>query len=800
MYLREPKNKDRPQTGYYDFDTPQEAYEFIAKMRKDGHKVPDNPKDYKSQRHNYKPLEGSLDKIIDDVTQSRKELISLMLAGQAPDDAITDIEKIMDMLPTDITDANDVVRAGKNEQMRKKFVAGREDMDMVEQFRKSNQRRAAAIMRRATDTKFKLYKNDRTILENVDMYNVLDDFRQTIRYKDTEAQTKIANAGFMMFIAGNISSGLVEMFQYPITLSPILIEAGSSVKDAYNIPRKMMVKAAHAAITRARSKSDADIWTDQQHVKLLRTAEDQGALNQRKHTDVSNDSMDKMVTMLHGEQDITDIKGKAMSVANLTAKYMRDSYAFFNRINAELALVSTYEVLKKQHPHAKNLSDLEMNQLFDKAILLSDVANGSLQRLGRPSMGFSSRREGVRNMASAYWSLQSFVNAQIANQLRFMSKSVNSNGLWTKGEQRQAQKAMAGMLGVQFAGMGIMGFTLMPSIGKLVEQLFGVDMEDELRELLYDKTAENPADATFMGEVAANGFLTAAGFPIDYGTRISVAGFGPLSGYDGLDMNQLGGPLVGLATQAFRDINRVRTGSMQPGEAALNLLPMGLRRGVRMSFFDDGQILDANKRYMFTPGAGEKFGTWLGFNTRKARQEMKARMERDEAIKSDYNTRSAIAGDINQARATGSPQAIAQRVYEGAKRMGEQDPYKIAAFAAERYVDKIKGPDIREGSGPASAQARKLYPSPMGNENHLDRLASVAGAIQQSGFTPKISASRVNNARALDMIQSAMPDLTSGMARKIMGQNPYAVRSMLNQRNVASLQELLQGVDPDGPP
>jgi hypothetical protein len=476
-----------------------------------------------------------------------------------------------------------------------------------------------------------------------------------------------------------------------------------------------------------------------------------------------------MVAQYDSITDEHGVKKRALHVGALTYKFFNGLYSFFNKINADLSLVSAYEVLKKTEYGNKPLNEIQTKELQNKAMMMADIANGSLQRLGRPGF-MHNKREGVRNASSLYWSLQSFVNAQVANQLRYMQKSVNVDGKFTKAESVQARKAMVGLLGAQFAGMGIMGFTLMPAMAKLVQQTFGFDLEDELRELLYNDEGKTASEKTFMGEVATNGMLSALGVPIDYGTRISVGGIGPLSGFHGIDANQLGGPLIGLAANAFKDLEKVKAGNMSLAEGAVNLLPMGLRRGVRMSFFDDGAIYDSNKRFMFQASGAEQFGSWLGFSTTRAKKEMKARMERDEAMKADTSDKSNLANQIAIAQKE-NPFRVQALLNQGAQQFGGT-PYDFASYVANKQVAKQKGPDPREGAGPESVLAKKLYPSPFGNQSEEARQNAQYDAIAKLGVVPRVSRTALSNARQRDYMLRLDPTMTTGTAGRRLREDP----------------------------
>lgn len=794
-------NQDTPLTGYFDFNTlngedgEEGAYQFIARMKAEGHKVPDHPKDFQRQRWNYKPVSGSLEDIMARVVESRKMLIETLLYGKLPPSDLDRVVNIMDNTVQDILIENDIVVASKTDIVKRKFSEGRENLDMLDQYMTTTRRKAAAIARRRTDMMFKLYSRDARMLEKADMFTKMEQFKDGVRLKDSEAQRMISAVGFTMFMGGNISSGLVELFQFPITLSPMLMEAGVSMRDSWGIPAKLYQRATRAALARAAGKDDASIWSDKkldphgEIIAVLREAEKRGIMAQLRHHDISTSNLDRMVDMHKGITRETGVKGAVGHIARVTYDFMNKTYGAFNRVNTELGIAGTYIALKKtRYGLDKKLSPSEQEALQAEAFKLSDMANGSLQRLGRPGM-FNTKDQGTRNVLSAYWSLQSFVNAQVANQIRFISKSIDSERQWTPEQRTAARKATVALFGVQFAGMGIMGFTLMPSISKLIEQLFGYDMEDELREALYDENGKDEFDKNFMGEMASNGILSAMDMPIDYGTRISVAGVGPLSGFDGINPSQMGGPLVGLATQAFKDLGKIKSGNMSVGEGTLNLLPMGLRRAARLAFVDDGKVYDANKRFLYEPTAWETAGMVTGFTPLRSRKEMKTRMEKYEAIESDKSARTRAFNQINANAANPMTRNI---LIERTANEFNMTSYEVAQQAAMQEINQQMGPNVREGVGPKARQASKLYPSPLGGQRHEERYLRTQEHIAKLGQVPRFNPRSLMNARMQDAAQALHPELPVGVSMKLLKTDPYA-RQSVNLQPPASMRELLQG-------
>ena len=145
-------------------------------------------------------------------------------------------------------------------------------------------------------------------------------------------------------------------------------------------------------------------------------------------------------------------------------------------------------------------------------------------------------------------------------------------------------------------------------------------------------------------------------------------------------------------------------------------------------------------------------------------------MERDEATKEDTSAKSSLANQVLLAQKE-SPFKVQSLLNQGAQQFGMK-PYDFASYVANKQVDKQKGPDPREGAGPESVLAKKLYPSPLGNQPQEDRQLAVYDAISKLGVAPRVSRTALSNARQQDYMLRLDPTMTSGTASRLRRENP----------------------------
>lgn len=768
----------KTENGYYGFKSSQEAQQFVDKMRAAGHKA-NAPYDFSRAKEQYQPMNGTLENSINAVTERTKMTLGLMLEGKGvPEDLIQTITNVVGDMPSDITMQNESAKVNKSSEKKRHLVAGREALDMFAQGVQGVRRSIAAGGRRETDIMFKLYADDTGTKANWDLYRKLSDFKDGMRIRDTDYQRKVGMVGFSMMMLGNVGSSIMEIAQGPMTIAPMLLNRGGSLKDAYVIPTMVAKDAFRSAIARLHQGGMSGIWKGQEMVneradmpkryeelELIRYADRADKLANHKHHDINISSIERLVDGYRNLNQDLGMLDKGRGLAEATFNTLNNFYGYFNRTNMEISLISSYRMLKKQKYGASTaLTEAQASELRNEAMMISDMANGNMQRLGRPGF-FNTKMEATRNMASTYWSLQSFTNAMVANQLLYMQQAINYKGKFSAEQSHSGKKAMVALLGTQLLAMGMSGLTLWPTINKEIVAATGLDVDDEIKDFFFHQKGWSEGDKQFYSDFAAHGLPYAMGFPVDFGTRMGVSGIGPLNEYQGFDAKQLGGPVVGLISQAVTDIRKRQVGTIGNAELALNLLPTGFRRGLRMEFLDNGQVKDGNKQFMFDPTLIEKIGMWTGFNTVRAKEEMEARMKNVDASTNDSRMRLTQHNAIIHAMALGDIQG-AQKIMNDTATMFNTTPEEVAKSTADLAVSNEMGHDVRQGTGPEATRIAQMY-SLLHPAENLKRLERTADYMQTLGVQPRISPMAFVRAQGIDALTRNNPGMTSGAAGKV---------------------------------
>jgi hypothetical protein len=463
----------------------------------------------------------------------------------------------------------------------------------------------------------------------------------------------VSKFNFTMFLGLNMGTMLIEAFQYPLTLSPVLLEMGASYKDAMLLPATLAKSSAKSNFTLSgRGKDLAGTgWKDKSHRFIIKRAAQEGRLNIRRHLDIDDDHVVNRETasrIAKGE----DMRGELDTVnpAKLAYRAGARAYAPFNRFNAELSLVSAFEVLKKKNP------DWSLEKLYLESVKWADIANGSAGKANRPIGLFTGRTDVMSSVGMGANSLLSFSNAQISNWMRWMKKSNGGGQVFTKGETKNAQRALAYATASTLMGLGAMGLPLVASLNTLFANLFGMDLQEAIRGWLTDEDDLARGETSPWADMANYGAMHAVGLSPDIQTRLAIGGLGGLTPYEGVSTLALFGPGASWIESAAVALQEAPKQGF--AKTAVNMGPVGLRRGLNM-ILNGGDIHDRKNNYVMTPTTAEKAAAIMGFAPLRARKESIRRTEERRHIaqdrrKVDHATHEALqhvrANDIVSAR------------------------------------------------------------------------------------------------------------------------------------------------------
>lgn len=689
----------KSKSGAQSFETAAEAQAFIQAAGT--HKIElidKKPKDTWINTGGKFAQKQDIGDMFQAAMEKKQALIKSTMGGDL--DAIKVITDALDSIQNEV---NLVGRANNVNALdvRRRFKHGREELDMLTQQREYFERSALSMSRSATDANFDLMKTDPALTDESGQQSVklLDQSRTNLRTQDTRVGKLITKFNFLMFLGTNMSSAIIEGTTFSMNLTPLMVEHGAGIREAVNIQRKIAGPTAfnvgRQILSLGKRDPSAD-WKNPEHSWIIRRAELDNKLGLRRYEDIDMDVIDNEQNLTHlgygTKKPLPQVAGGLMNKAFELSTKM---YGWSNRFNAEVSLLSMYELIKKRHPK------LTREEQYNKAILLSDVSNANLGKAGRPANLFSGQGL-MKTGAMAGYSLLSFANGYIANMIRMSKNSIDAQGTLTTKERHSAQKAMGLQLGIILGTTGVLGMPFAGSLAHLFKTAFGVDLEEGMKEMLL---GDDPDNNRFLTDLAMNGIGYAADLPIDVGGRLSVGGIGGFNSYDGYNAMNLLGPAAGYA-KSIHNAMGLRAEGTEGWYG--DLLPVGTRRAFRL-FRDEGSIKSADGTMIIAnPSTMQQVGSVLGFGTTEARKKYEKASAQREVADSKRTERTRL---INQAsyRYQAGDFAAAREILQNEADGNAQLYQSLTDSVSERVLKQTVGYAPNQGVGPEYQRIESLY-------------------------------------------------------------------------------------------
>ena len=619
-YTRNPKNP----RGRRDFDTVEQATEFVAQLRKDKVKVHYGATGYKDShgQHggNYKRA-GKFDELLDAAADKTTGTLlqDLLDQGKIDIETFESITKSHSQFKSAL-DAEQLNLDINNTHIKREFRDGREDLNFIDQHLSYLTKLSQSLPKAHTDAVLRFESKNPKIVgdeRNSTAFKDAERGLNNFRTPDSELGNAITKGNFLHFLAGNVSSALLEATQAPVNLSPKLIEEGAGLVDAYTKPVAAAESIAKFNLS-GRWKSGKTVQVGGKKVDLyemlINKAEKEGQIGlglQQEVADAGN-TMRDLGRMSLGHKSLGR---RAWDSTGGNLLHMGTAlYGLSTGFNAKIALISALEIKRKQlYGKKTDLTKAEFDNLYQEATRISGIANSSFGRLDRPVGLF----EGNRTAAQAMYSLGSFNSGMFSNLFRYAQKGFGKNlDGYTKAERKSARKAAyTSVIGLMTMAGAIGGIPLAGPIVALIENNTEREPQAWLREMLFDLGKEiggtNEA-GTFTSDLGAHGLTYALGAPMDYSSRVSVGGLLGFNSFEGWSAKALLGPTLGRAQGYGEGIKSVFEGDVAKGLS--KILPVGLGKLVS-AHEDNGNITDHNGQHYFEATTSERVFKAIGFNT-----------------------------------------------------------------------------------------------------------------------------------------------------------------------------------------
>lgn len=520
--------------------------------------------------------------------------------------------------------------------LRRQFKAGRESVDYIETMLDQAKRQSTSMARRTAREEYGLKRLEMEQMGLTQLAKDLDYQLGEVMATNNPTIDKIKSMVIAKYLV-NPSNAMIEGMQMLSSGNTQLFKEGLSAKDISNTWEKSMrrlmtwrfkdknaftrLAAEGDAIEKDRRSGQTPIDNEDAAVAFgLQKMNDEGRLGYEPVLDITQSDL-LNANMARAQRDSEfkwlDLPDLAGNMLYLGSKAGLAAYGQFPKMNNWLASAAAL--------HTGYQKGLRGDELQSYAIGLKDTMAVTGGRANKPML-FTAL--GANKIARPAVAMMSMMSTYTLGMTTMMATTAHDAILKTPGltpQQRIASaKAFGNAFGMQMALAGALGLPLVAAAIAVIEKIFGVDVEVELRRGVKKGAMFLGADRQLgntISDMGMNGVLSAL-TGADFASRTGMQSLFGINGYDGFDPWGLTGP----AGSAMKDVFTAATLATQGqyGKAAEQVAPNGLKNIASMynsyRMYGDPRIMDAGNNMLLNPTKSQMMWMALGFKPQKLQQ------------------------------------------------------------------------------------------------------------------------------------------------------------------------------------
>lgn len=487
---------------------------------------------------------------------------------------------------------------------------------------------ATALAKRNAKESMALHLSDPSMTGNPKLRKMARDHLLTVLDPPTKELTFFKNANFLMYMAGNFSTMMVELSQSLVTLAPSLTEQvlnghKTGVLDSY----KYIGKAVSAWVDALKPKPVGSgrtkgQFTDPDLQRAVDNARKRGILDfgimQEFHPDMDSAFLNlrNLISGTNRKWAGYEYLTKPITWVMHTSRWL---YSQFPKFNTHLAYIAAYKLAKD-----RGYSGQAAEGFAEQIVLTSNFGGGPA---GRP-VGLFANNGKLHGAVGAMYSLQTYMFGMTAMLSRMAEVSIGNVKGFSPAQRSAARRAFAQALATQLAAAGALGLPLAEGLVALVEQFFPVNLRKWLREQAVSAgswVTQDDEMGQVFGDVAMRGVVNkmfeAANVPIDVGSRLSLGQGMGLDSYSGFGLKNVVGPIGGVFESVGRGVQKMAAGDW--GEGAELMVPRAVQKALRL-YNDQGVFRDQSGQLIYEPSTLEAIAYRLGFQPQVLREHQEA--------------------------------------------------------------------------------------------------------------------------------------------------------------------------------
>ena len=493
----------------------------------------------------------------------------------------------------------------------------------------------AAIRQEATDTPT---TNIRDVVGNIEQQ--LEFLRNPV---NGSLVSKASYFSYMMYIAGNISSAVVNLTQLPIVVYPLL-------GGKYGFDKAFgAMQRASAMYWKGGKDNNSEFLPDHtfgvnakgEYKQLYDAAVAVAAIRRSTGYEITEAR----------NTSVEDYTGRRAQIEHGLGWVFQNS----ERANREVTLIAAFDLARQ--------NGKDVNEAINEALkVVNDAHGASLAEIGPRFF-----QQGIGKVAFTF---KRFAQSQIYLLGRLFNEAFRGVDPETK---RIARRQLLGISGMAYAFAGIQGMPMYGAISLLAEMLMGdddepFDMDAEIRAAFGDLGYKGPINQLLSVDIASrtgfNGLLWRE-------DPKRLAEIGPTL----YALEQAAGPAYGAFRSAERGLKLINEGQIERGMEAL--VPSFVRNGLKaFRLGTEGALTKDGTPITEDIGAYNALMQVFGFNPASLAEAQARAGAMKTAEKAMFARRDALLDKLDAARQSGDFDGV-QDVQESINRFNDKVPVKV---------------------------------------------------------------------------------------------------------------------------
>jgi hypothetical protein len=609
---------------------------------------------------------------LQDLEVQQQQRRAAALQGAPPDVAADLLSQ--DTLSQELKDS--LVAATPLPGVRRKFAAGRETLNMLEQGDTAFGRQSNWMRHKLARAGDALARMAPEVAGNLELKKFGDQKLEAFLTPDSEWARKLTSATFFYKLAFEFGNTFLEGFQHLTTGMQQLVSETGSVGDAGALVAKASKDLWRAMTTKK--------WASQEQADFMRWAAEHG------HDQAStwNDIHDPDTMSLRMANSAKGVVGRGIEGVDIVSKKLSGTVqGYGNRIG----LLAAFAFARER--------GMAFNAAADYAVQSKNLGMYTGGKAQRSGLWRIKTKAVPQLLTSLQTYTQGWFGQMYSDYVRGFSKD-RPSGL-SKAQIEGSKKAFLYGVAAQATLAGALG---LPGVGQgmaLIQQASGLDLKGWTRGHLQQLFDEDQESGGLISGVAMNGILAGV-TPFDPSNRASISiPFIGVSTQKGFDMGQLAGAPVATAGDFAKGLLSAASGQRVGWETAL---PNVLRRPARLAA-DDWDVRDRRGGLLYSLSPAERAMTLLGLppsRIQRARDVAQAAKNASDAVTAQ---KEQMADSLARLFTEKGPEAVGLRLQQLKAENPEVDLRSLVKAIATRRVRQITPYDWRRETNPGAELA-----------------------------------------------------------------------------------------------